>query len=318
MRDMKENCFRYWLEQRTYRLSTIGNKWSRVKRVEKHYGDLDELYAQDQLNDLLEELNYTTADERKGKPNPSRIKPINGKIRTNLADYKNAVRIYREFRLESDCVNVDQKNKKTRQSSENISQRSSRNLFEPPNLSDDGALALCKIAVPHCKMPHSEVVKKLNGPVFPVIRNYGRRFEKDTKDGSRIMYDDNRAARWAFLWSHDLGSTAHPGNGWYFAHVWEKPGDPESYTNVANLLMIPAGLASLSDKHGPLAPYLRYHAKQVYGWQPNDDAIEKPPGYDELEWEYLDPYPEPMNAIRKRIEKSQEKCARVLRGLLGW
>ncbi len=314
---MEKNCFRYWLERRAYSPGTISSKLSRVKRVAKHYGDLDELYAQDQLNGLLKELAYTTTDEREGKANPSRIEPINGNIRRNLADYKNAVKIYREFRVESDCVNVDQKKKKSRQTGKNPSQRSSRSLFEPPKLYDD-ALALCKIVVPYCKMPHWDVVKKLNGPVFPVIRNHGRRFEKDTKDGCRIMFDDNTAARWAFLWSHDLGSTAHPHNGWHFAHVWEKPKDPQSYTNVANLLMLPAGLASLSDKHGPLSPYLRYHAKQVYDWQPNDNAIEKPQGYDELEWKYLDSYPEPWSAIRERIERSNAKPARVLRCLLGW
>lgn len=190
-------------------------------------------------------------------------------------------------------------------------------MFEPPNLYDD-ALALCKITVPHCKMPHRDVVKKLNGPVFPVIRNQRKRCEKDTKDGCRIMYDDNTSPRWAFLWSHNLGTTAHPGNGWLLGHVWETPNDPECYTQVANLVMIPAGLASLSDRHGPVTPFLRYHAKQVYNWKPNDNAIEKPQGYDELEWRYLDPYPDPWNAIRERIEKSNAERARVLRSLLGW
>ena len=51
---------------------------------------LDKHYAQDQMASVIEELKYSTDDQRSNRPNPSKI-PFNGDIRTNLASYRNAV-----------------------------------------------------------------------------------------------------------------------------------------------------------------------------------------------------------------------------------
>jgi hypothetical protein len=69
----------------------------RVGRVESYFGDLDRHFSADRLKGVLEGLRYSTEDERRARPNPTRI-PINGNLRNNLASYRNAVALYRKFR----------------------------------------------------------------------------------------------------------------------------------------------------------------------------------------------------------------------------
>ena len=69
---------------------------SRVKRVEKFHGDLDEHYAQDLMASVIEELKYSRDDQRSNQPNPSWIQ-INGDIYKSLYSYRKAVEWYRNF-----------------------------------------------------------------------------------------------------------------------------------------------------------------------------------------------------------------------------
>ena len=92
--------YRSWLEQQDYAAVTIQAQMHRAGRVEDHYGDLDEHYDRDQLRGVIGELNYSSADERSNKPNPSKI-PFNGNTRNNLASYRNAVERYCKFRRET-------------------------------------------------------------------------------------------------------------------------------------------------------------------------------------------------------------------------
>ena len=189
----------------------------------------------------------------------------------------------------------------------------------PPDIGKD-ALALSRIAVRHCLCPHPDVVGRLEGAVFPSIRasnKGGKRGERGEVDGCRIMYDDNTTPRLALLWSHGFGGTKHP-EGWTFAHVWDVPKDPGAYTHIANLVMLPESLASLTDKQGPLVPYLRYHAETVYGWRPvGKDIVGKPRGYEDLIWTYLDPIPNPLGFVQCRMQRSNEKRIGILRNLMG-
>lgn len=188
----------------------------------------------------------------------------------------------------------------------------------PPDISGD-IVDLVKIVVPHCRLPHPVVVKRMEGAVFPAIRGSSKqRGETNIVDGREIMYDDNTTPRWAFLWAHGFSTTAHP-KGWTFAHVWDDVKSPDAFTHLANLAMMPESFGTLSDKQGPLVPYLRHHAQAVYGWRPvHEHPTTKPPGYDDLTWEYLDSIPDPTDFIRKRLAGSKAKRARVLCELLGW
>jgi len=86
-----------WLRKAVPSESTSRTKLSELRRVEVTYGDLDTLYDQDELSELLDELTYSMQDARTGRENPSRLQ-ISGDIRNNLASYKSAVMKYQRFR----------------------------------------------------------------------------------------------------------------------------------------------------------------------------------------------------------------------------
>ncbi|HWE84821.1 MAG TPA: endonuclease NucS domain-containing protein [Terracidiphilus sp.] len=89
--------YRRWLEEQKYDPGTVSAQIYRTARVEEHYGNLDGQYDKDRLGSVLQALRYTTDDQKRGRPNPSKI-PFEGNIRNNLASYRNAVERYRRFR----------------------------------------------------------------------------------------------------------------------------------------------------------------------------------------------------------------------------
>jgi endonuclease len=86
-----------WLRRAVPTESTWRTKLSELRRVEAAYGDIDSLYDSDELQSLIDTLTYSTEDERRNAPNPSRLE-IGGNIRNNLASYKSAVQKYARFR----------------------------------------------------------------------------------------------------------------------------------------------------------------------------------------------------------------------------
>ena len=89
--------YQLWLTKQKYSPGTITAQLHRAGRVEKHYGDLDQLYEADRFVSVLSTLQYTTDDQRHNRPNPSKI-PFDGDIRSNLASYKDALKRYCKFR----------------------------------------------------------------------------------------------------------------------------------------------------------------------------------------------------------------------------
>jgi hypothetical protein len=88
--------YRIWLENQGYDSGTITAQLHRAGRVQNHYGDLEHHFLSDRLKSVIDALRYTSEDERRGRPNPSKI-PFEGKPRTNLASYRNAVENYCRF-----------------------------------------------------------------------------------------------------------------------------------------------------------------------------------------------------------------------------
>ncbi len=88
--------YRKWLEEQKYSSGTISSQLHRAGRIEDCYGNLEQLSQSSRLPEILGELSFTTEDERRGKPNPSRI-PFEGNIRNNLASYKAALVRYMRF-----------------------------------------------------------------------------------------------------------------------------------------------------------------------------------------------------------------------------
>ncbi|MBT0956791.1 hypothetical protein IV417_05300 [Alphaproteobacteria bacterium KMM 3653] len=86
-----------WLEKSGYSHNTISGYQSEIRRVEEHYGNLDQHYDQDGFRQLAETFAYSRSDAREGRPNPTRLQ-IDGDIYTNLASYRRAMASYAKFR----------------------------------------------------------------------------------------------------------------------------------------------------------------------------------------------------------------------------
>ena len=65
--------YQAWLKAKDYGGGTITSQLHSSGRVEEHYGDLDQHYRQDRLASVIDALRYTSDDERRGRPNPSKI-----------------------------------------------------------------------------------------------------------------------------------------------------------------------------------------------------------------------------------------------------
>jgi len=91
--------FSDWLEGRFDVLATRQNHRSQVRRIETHYGSLDEILGSGGLESVRAELIYTAEDERLGRQNPSKF-PIDGNLGSNLAAYKSSLKLYEEFWIE--------------------------------------------------------------------------------------------------------------------------------------------------------------------------------------------------------------------------
>lgn len=92
---MNESGFRLWLyNARSYQSRPIMDAISRCRRVERHYGDLDDHYDNDRLAGLLEHLVCTPSGEcRHCIPFRKGADPGKG-----TASLRTAITRYQEFR----------------------------------------------------------------------------------------------------------------------------------------------------------------------------------------------------------------------------
>lgn len=100
---MKQDEFRKWLVAQGQTEATASSRVSSAKRVEQHLGDLDELFAQEDRDSILNRFAYTAEDERAERPNPSPV-PIDGVLRTGLASLQQALKLYHSFLTEQSNV----------------------------------------------------------------------------------------------------------------------------------------------------------------------------------------------------------------------
>jgi hypothetical protein len=143
------------------------------------------------------------------------------------------------------------------------------------------AQAVARLAV----FSHPETVAQTNNHgIFAVVRGPSeRRGNFELQDGRNVMLDDNTSPQNAFNWA----------NGWnrryrdiQFNHIWSMSGDPEHYTSLANICVMPAFLSKLSDTHPEIMQLLRYRAFQLYNgyWPPGDPPQEPPRDFGILTW----------------------------------
>ena len=95
MQETNQSGFRLWLcNPRRYQPRPIKDAVSRCRRVERHYGDLDDLYDKDRLVSLLEHLACTPLGECRHRI-PFRKGADASK---GTASLRSAVKRYQEFR----------------------------------------------------------------------------------------------------------------------------------------------------------------------------------------------------------------------------
>ena len=96
---MKKDEFKDWLQQIKFPDSktTVNNRISNCKNVEKYYGDLDTHFIQDRCSSIINELNYSTEDSREKRPQKHKVS-IDGNIVTGSATLKSTIKLYVEFR----------------------------------------------------------------------------------------------------------------------------------------------------------------------------------------------------------------------------
>lgn len=89
----------------------------------------------------------------------------------------------------------------------------------------------------------------------------------DLVDGIRL--DDNS---WANVAIKQAIFGGRRPEGFHTCHVWPSSCyDARYHTSIANLVLVPAPLAGLTDHDAEVAAALRYRAFELYGWYPEEE-----------------------------------------------
>ena len=119
-----------------------------------------------------------------------------------------------------------------------------------------------------------------NKAVYPNVRRGNPKEKGEIVDGIRI--DDNTYANRAIKVA--ISKDAEFSN-YVTCHIW--PGttyDERYHTNLANLVLIPKTIASLSDHCPAVIDVLKYRAYELYGWYPEERNIPTRPEYYPENW----------------------------------
>lgn len=96
---MRLDAFKAWLGSRYPKPAVAASYYSYAKRIEDAYGDLGTLYEQNGFDAILQDLNYSTSDAAKGKPDSSKI-GLTGNPYNQLSNFRTGLRTYALFREE--------------------------------------------------------------------------------------------------------------------------------------------------------------------------------------------------------------------------
>lgn len=123
-------------------------------------------------------------------------------------------------------------------------------------------------------------LKSNNTPVYECRR--GRGNEKKGMIVNDIRIDDNTYANRALKEAVDKSVKFE---NFTVCHIWPYTTYDERYhTLLANLVMLPRGLASLSDYCEDIIDVLKYRAFELYGWYPADREQPEKPDYYPTIW----------------------------------
>ncbi len=95
---MQKDKYENWLRS-NFEQKTVSTQLSQARRIEGAYGDLDEHFDRDGFEHILRDLEYTKADKRLNRPNPSKIVFDTENIYEGLAHLRSALTgFYSDFR----------------------------------------------------------------------------------------------------------------------------------------------------------------------------------------------------------------------------
>ncbi len=142
-----------------------------------------------------------------------------------------------------------------------------------------------------------------------LVRDYGhgawfpdvRRANKGEEKGQIIRgvkVDDNSDANRALKTA--LGIKGQE-NKFSVCHIWEKSAyDEIYYSTIANLVLIPEALSTLTDHHHEVRAALKYRAYELYGWHPDRTSPPMKPASYPSNWRNPMPF---TDKIKKSIQK---------------
>lgn len=94
---MREQEFKNWLKNENYAANTITSQLTRIRKIEGEYGDVDALFDDDACASLLQQMRYSTQDEKAGRPNPTRL-ALWGNTLRDLRSLSASLGLYCRFR----------------------------------------------------------------------------------------------------------------------------------------------------------------------------------------------------------------------------
>jgi hypothetical protein len=322
-----KRTFRDWLKRR-YRPKVVESRISNCKRVEKYYGDLDIKYDTRQMQTLASILTYSSDDERAGRKNPSKIL-INGNIKEGLATLRNAIMLYEEFRDSEDSAATSEEVEAfptvgdgaimqdgiIRELQGSLSERFEAVVAvrgdQPRILNGDDVLleVTADLGIDLVRLVarsavwvdpavfHAMQKRSPHATWFPNCRR-GKNGEPKRGTAGSVRLDDNTMANLAIKVA--VFGSRNRCTRMHVCHVWpETCYDVRYHTSLANLVLLPAALAGLSDHHEGVAQCLRYRSYELFGWHPADIAVpEMPVGYPAVS-DWAQPFPIPRSVRAK-------------------
>lgn len=170
----------------------------------------------------------------------------------------------------------------------NMRTETAEQLLEQPKLDGNSVLSeaakllnidLCKLVAGSAYWaPNKEDVVS---PKYPDMRR-ARKGELRGKSADGVRFDDNTYANKALK-----SALSHVGKFTNFevCHIWPKTCyDVRYHTVLANLVLLPRALASLTDHNDDIKKCLKYRSYDLYNWHPEDETRpEKPDNYP-LNW----------------------------------
>ena len=127
--------------------------------------------------------------------------------------------------------------------------------------------------------------------VCPDVRRYKRQQgevrRKRGDDGARL--DDNTIANRIAKQAMGLTGLA---KAFAVCHIWpDSCSDVRYHTSLANLVLLPQALATLSDHNAPVIAALQYRSFELYGWHPRESAAPTRPQRYPSNWRSAQPAP---------------------------